>query len=137
MGGWRRGSMAIDILGDMVTDRTMPAWAAGDEVYGRSGELRTCWEGNEVGYVLRVGCAFHVEAAPRVKVRADELVKRFTVPDSWQGCWVAGSKGERAYAWAWISTTTPRHFLLIRQHLDTGEWAYHYCYIPTGPPIRM
>jgi Transposase DDE domain len=64
-------------------------------------------------------------------------VKRYTVPESWQVCSVAGSKGERAYAWAWISTTSPRHFLLVRKHLLTGELAYHYCYIPPAEPIRM
>jgi hypothetical protein len=50
---------------------------------------------------------------------------------------VAGSKGERRYAWAWIATTSPRHFLLIRKHLATGELAYHYCYIPPALPIQM
>jgi SRSO17 transposase len=62
--------VAVDILGDMVAERTMPPWAAGDEVYGRSGELRTFLQDNEVGYALRVGCAFHAEVAPGVKVRA-------------------------------------------------------------------
>ena len=51
---------------------------------------------------------------------------------------VPGSKGERAYAWAWVATTSPRHFLLIRrQHLSTGELAYHYCYVPPGRPVTL
>ena len=33
--------LAQDILADMVADATMPPWAAGDEVYGRSSKLRT------------------------------------------------------------------------------------------------
>jgi hypothetical protein len=45
---------------------------------------------------------------------------------------VAGSKGDRRYGWAWVTTTGPRHFLLIRKHLETGELAYHYCYVPAG-----
>jgi SRSO17 transposase len=149
--------LAIDILTDMVADGTMPSWSAGDEVYGRAGELRTFLQDNEIGYVLRVGCAFHVEAAPGHKLRAEDLVARFTGPDpapdsgsdsgsdsgpdsgpdSWQICSVAGSKGERAYAWAWIATTSPRHFLLVRKHLTTEELAYHYCYIPPGQPITL
>jgi hypothetical protein len=72
-----------------------------------------------------------------VKARADELVGRFTVPESWQICSVAGSKGERAYAWAWISTTSARHYLLVREHLATGEPAYHYCYLPPDRPVQM
>lgn len=129
--------LAKDILTDMVADGSMPPWAAGDEVYGRSGELRTFLEDNTIGYVLRVGCAFHVDVAPGVKLRADDVVARFTVPQSWQVCSVPGSKGQRSYAWAWIATTSPRHFLLVRQHLESGELAFHYCYTPTGQPIQM
>jgi len=121
----------------MVADHTMPPWCAGDEVYGRAGDLRTFLEEHEVGYLLRVGCAFHAEAAPGVKTRADQWVARFARPESWQICSVAGSKGERAYAWAWMATTSPRHFLLIRKHLATGELAYHYCYSPLGRPITL
>ena len=43
-----------------------------------------------------------------------------------------GSKGERWYAWAWLGTASPRHYLLIRRHLVTGELAFHYCYMPDG-----
>ena len=47
--------LAVDILTDMVADHTMPPWAAGDEVYGRAGELRTFLQDNEIGYVLAAG----------------------------------------------------------------------------------
>ena len=43
-----------------------------------------------------------------------------------------GSRGERWYAWAWIATASPRHHLLIRRHLKTGELAFHYCWVPEG-----
>ena len=36
-------------------------------------------------------------------------------------------KGDRWYAWAWIATGSPRHHLLVRRHLKTGELAFHYC----------
>lgn len=130
--------LAHDILTDMVADRTMPPWCAGDEVYGRSSELRKSLEDNGIGYVLRVGCAFHAELAPGVRLRADAAVTRFASdPGVWQTRAVAGSKGERRYAWAWIATTSDRHFLLIRKHLETGELAYHYCYIPPTQPVRL
>jgi hypothetical protein len=48
-----------------------------------------------------------------------------------------GSKGERWYRWAWLSTTSPRHWLLIRRHLMTGELAFHYCHVPGGQPLSM
>ena len=50
---------------------------------------------------------------------------------------MTGSKGERAYAWAWMATTSPRHYLLIRKHLRTGELAYHYCFVPAGRPVTL
>jgi hypothetical protein len=43
-----------------------------------------------------------------------------------------GSKGDRWYAWAWLGTASPRHHLLIRRHIRTGELAFHYCYVPEG-----
>jgi hypothetical protein len=43
-----------------------------------------------------------------------------------------GSKGDRWYAWAWLATASPRHSLLVRRHLKTGELAFHYCFVPEG-----
>jgi hypothetical protein len=50
---------------------------------------------------------------------------------------VTGSKGERAYAWAWVATASDRHCLLIRKHLSSGELSYHYCYLPPGRPVTL
>jgi SRSO17 transposase len=130
--------LAIDITTDMLADATMPGWAAGDEVYGRCGKLRSHFEHNDIGYVLRVGKAFHVELAKGLKLRADEAVNKYlTARRCWRIDGVAGSKGQRRYTWAWLATRSPRHFLLIRKHLRTGELAYHYCYIPPEEPISM
>lgn len=128
--------LAQDILADMVADATMPPWAAGDEVYGRSSRLRTFLQDNKIGYALRVGCAFTVQMSAGRRSRADALVAQHLAKPChrrrWQVCSVTGSKGERAYAWAWLATASPRHYLLIRKHLSTGELAYHYCYLPPG-----
>ena len=43
-----------------------------------------------------------------------------------------GSKGDRWYAWAWSAAASPRHSLLVRRHLRTGELAFHYCFVPEG-----
>lgn len=101
--------LAQDILASMIADGSMPPWAAGDEVYGRADELREFLAGSDTGYVMRVGCAFHTEVAPGVKIRADELVARIH-QESWQVRSVTGSKGERAYAWAWTSTSLSTTF---------------------------
>ncbi|HEY1001759.1 MAG TPA: IS701 family transposase, partial [Streptosporangiaceae bacterium] len=130
--------LAQDILADAIADGTMPPWVAGDEVYGRSGPLRTFLQDNQVGYVMRVGCAFTVQLPSRVGLRADAVVDTYlNAAKRWQVCSVAGSKGERAYAWAWLATASARHFLLIRKHLQTGELAYHYCYVPPERPVTL
>lgn len=126
--------LAQDILTDMIADKTIPPWIAGDEVYGRSGKLRTFLAGNGIGYVMRVGCAFTVEIASGQRVRAGAAVTTHLSSRKHQRRWqvrsVTGSKGERACAWAWIATTSPHHYLLIRKHLRTGELAYHYAFVP-------
>lgn len=122
----------------MVADQTMPPWCAGDEVYGRSSQLRGFCEDHEIGYALRVGCAFHTELAAGVRLRADAAVAKYArSARCWQVCSVTGSKGERAYAWAWLATSSDQHVLLIRKHLRTGELAYHYCYVPPGRPVTL
>lgn len=88
--------------------------------------------------MLPVGAAFHAELATGVKLRADAAVAEFACqPESWQIRAMAGPKGARRYAGAWISTISERHSLLIRKHLTTSELAYHYCYIPTKKPINV
>lgn len=46
----------------------------------------------------------------------------------------ADSKGERAYAWAWIATAGPAIFSLVRKHRATSELAFHHCFVPAGQP---
>lgn len=126
--------LAIDITADAIAEDTMPPWGAGDEVYGRSAQLREHLEDHQVGYVLRVGSAFHLRLPhTATTIRAEALLAReLTSATRWQSLTVAGSKGDRIYAWAWVATASPQHSLLIRKHRATGELAYHYCYVPPG-----
>src|SRR5262249_58517022 len=48
-----------------------------------------------------------------------------------------GAKGQRWYAWAWLATASPRHYLLIRRQLTTGDLAFHYCFIPASQPVSL
>lgn len=136
-----KSQLARDILADMIADQTVPPWIAGDEVYGRAGKLRGFLESNKIGYVMRVGCAFTFEVGPGQRIRADTAVTTHLSGRKhkrlWQVCSVTGSKGERAYAWAWLVTTSPHHYLLIRKHLSTGELAFHYCHIPASQPDTL
>ena len=114
--------LAQDLLTDMIADATIPPWIAGDEVYGRSGKLRTFLEDNGTGYVMRVGCAFTAEVTPGARIRADDAVVTHLSGRKhkrrWQVRSVTGSKGERAYAWAWLATTSPQRQRGEREALD-------------------
>jgi SRSO17 transposase len=88
-------------------------WAAGDEVYGASPELREWLEEQEKGYVLAVACNAMTETRAGAK-RADELAA--LVPDgAWQRISCAdGSKGPRLYDWALIGTDREDRHLMVR-----------------------
>jgi SRSO17 transposase len=109
-------------------------WAAGDEVYGASPELREWLEEQKKGYVLAVACNAMIETKAGPK-RADELAAM--VP---QGAWqriscADGSKGPRLYDWALIGTDRDDRHLMVRRSLQPGEkgeleLAYYRCYAP-------
>ncbi len=84
--------------------------------------------------MLRVASNFTLVLAPGAKVTCAEAVKRLLRDKRrWEVRSAGkGSRGERWYAWAWIATASPRHHLLVRRHLKTGELAFHYCYVPEG-----
>ena len=129
-----KGQLAMDICAGCYADGLAFDFICGDEVYGSCTELREFLEAGGQAYVLRVASSFMITAAPDAKVTCAEAVKRL-VKDKrrWEVRSAGnGSKGSRWYAWAWIGTASPRHHLLVRRHLKTGELAFHYCYVPEG-----
>jgi hypothetical protein len=129
-----KGQLAIDICTGASADGLAFDFACGDEVYGGCTQLREFFEDNGPAYVLPVApdCTLTLAAGTKLTraAAARRLVKdkrRWEVRSAGQG-----SKGERWYAWAWIATASPRHQLLIRRHLRTGELAFDYCYVPEG-----
>ncbi|MGO8884457.1 MAG: hypothetical protein ACLPUO_21170 [Streptosporangiaceae bacterium] len=114
-------------------------FACGDEVYGSCTQLRDYLEGQGQGYVLRVPSDFRVTLAHEVTLTCAQAVRRLMRDDRrWEVRSAGkGSKGDRWYARAWIGTTSPRHCLLIRRHVRTGELACHYCYVPAGRPAGL
>ncbi len=129
-----KGQLAIDICADAYADGVRFDFACGDEVYGSCTQLREFFEERQQGYVLRVPSNFMLTLAAGTKLTCAAAAKRL-VKDKrrWEVRSAGtGAKGERWYAWAWISTASPRHHLLIRRHLMTGELAFHYCYVPEG-----
>jgi SRSO17 transposase len=109
-------------------------WAAGDEVYDASPELREWLEEQKKGYVLAVACNAMIET-PAGARRADELAA--LVPEeAWQRVSCAdGPKGPRLYDWALIGTDRAGRHLMVRRSLQPGEkgeleLAFYRCYSP-------
>jgi SRSO17 transposase len=129
-----KGELAIDILTDAYGDGLCFDFVCGDEVYGACTALREFLEGRGQAYVLRVASNFTLTPAAGVTLTCAEAVKKLLKrKHGWEVRSAGtGSKGERWYAWAWLATASPRHSLLVRRHLKTGELAFHYCFVPGG-----
>ena len=132
-----KGQLAIDVLADADADGLAFDFICGDEVYGACTELRGYLEERGQACVLRVASNFTVTLAPGTKVTCADAVRRLARDRRrWEVRSAGkGSKGDRWYAWAWIGTASPRHSLLVRRHLKTGELAFHYCYVPEGEAV--
>jgi SRSO17 transposase len=129
-----KGQLAIDVLAGAYADGLAFDFACGDEVYGSCTELREFLEDRGQAYVLRVSSSFTFALPPGTRMTCKEAVKKLLKGKrGWEVRSAGqGSKGDRWYAWAWIATASPRHSLLVRRHLKTGELAFHYCYVPAG-----
>jgi SRSO17 transposase len=134
-----KGELAVQILSDAYADGMQADFVCGDEVYGSCPALRSRLEERGQGYVLRVAKTFMVTLGAGSSLSCAEVVSTYLKADRrWQVVSAGtGSKGERDYAWAWVATDQPRHWLLIRRHLKTGECAFHYCHIPAGQPVVL
>ena len=119
-----------------LLDAGLPAkWAAYDEVYGRSGELRRFCESRNLAYVAVVPCDFRVALPSGAVVRADEAVRDAVFERRSCG---NGSKGPRFADWALTATSSPRHVLLIRRLLSRpDDLAFYLCWSPEGTPATM
>jgi SRSO17 transposase len=129
-----KGQLAIDICTDAFADGVAFDFACGDEVYGNCTELREFFEHRGQGYVLRVRSDFHLTLARGASMTCAQAARALLKNKRRREVRSAGTgaKGERWYAWAWLATASPRHHLLIRRHLKTGELAFCYCYVPDG-----
>jgi SRSO17 transposase len=130
-----KGQLATGILAEAFADGVRLDFVCGDEVYGSCTELREYLEDHDQAYVLRVPSSFRLTLADGVTLTCKQAAARLGCRRGWEVRSAGtGSKGQRWYAWAWLGTTSPRHHLLIRRHLTTGELAFCYCYLPEGQP---
>ncbi|WP_319462741.1 IS701 family transposase [Micromonospora sp. RTP1Z1] len=129
-----KGQLAIDLCADAYADGLVFDVVCGDEVYGNCTQLREFFETHRQAYVLRVASTFMIELPSGDSLTCAQAVTLLTADNhGWEiRSAGAGSKGQRWYAWAWLATASPRHHLLVRRHLRSGELAFHYCHVPEG-----
>jgi SRSO17 transposase len=133
-----KGQLAIDIAAEALTDGIRFDFFCGDEVYGSCTQLREFFQARGQAYVLRVPRTFRLTLASGKRLTCADAASRLLArkhPEIRSAG--QGSKGERWYAWSWLATASPRHHLLIRHHLRTGELAFHYCFMPEGQPLTI
>lgn len=131
-------ALGQELLAEHVDAGIEIGWCTADAVYGRDRELREYCEDNGIGYVFGVPCSFRVALNPATKLRVDATLK-LLARRAWQVASCGpGSKGDRRYAFAWLSTASRRHFVLIRRSLiKPTELAYFYCYVPQHQPATL
>jgi len=133
-----KGQLAIDVATEALGDGITFDFFCGDEVYGNCTQLREFFEARGQGYVLRVPSNFRLTLASGKKLTCAEAAGMLTASRQPEVRSAGkGSKGSRWYAWSWLATASPRHHLLIRHHLKTGELAFHYCFVPEGQPLTL
>ncbi|HEY3652751.1 MAG TPA: IS701 family transposase, partial [Streptosporangiaceae bacterium] len=134
-----KGQLAIDLIAEVLADGIGLDFACGDEVYGSCTQLRQFLEDRGQAYVLRVPSNFYLTVTRGVRLTCKQAAA--TLLGARRGREIRsaghGAKGRRWYAWAWLATASPRHYLLIRRHLATGELAFHYCFVPAGQPVSL
>jgi SRSO17 transposase len=131
-------ALAIDLLAEQIKAGIEVPWCTADAVYGQDPALRAFCEQGGIGYVLGIPCSFRLTLGSGRRLRADAVLKVIA-----KGMWQIascgpGSKGERRWAWAWLATAEPGHFLLIRRNLaKPTDLAFFYCYVPEGRPATL
>jgi len=129
-----KGALAAEMVAELHAAGVRPDFVAGDEVYGASPDLREYCEGSGQGYILRVRKNILITLGAGAVMAGAKIVRKLLKA---KRCWQLysagkGTKGQRNYRWAWIGTESPRHWLLIRRNIKTGECAYHLCFVPEG-----
>jgi hypothetical protein len=134
-----KGQLAITILADAFAGGLELDFACGDEVYGNCTGLRAFLEDRQQAYVLRVPSNFRLTLARGTTLTCAEAVRKLLrATRRWEIRSAGkGSKGDRWYGWAWLAAGSPRHYLLVRRHVRTGELAFHYCYVPEGQTVTL
>jgi len=110
-------------------------WAAFDEVYGRSEDLRKACAKAGLAYVAIIPCDYQVTMPSGAVIRADAAVRDAVFERRSCG---TGTKGPRYSDWAMTATAIPGQYLLIRRLISRpGQLTFYLCWAPEGTPATM
>lgn len=125
-------------------DAGVPAASVtGDEVYGSDRRLRMALEARWQPFVLAIRSTealFYFGVPGKVHHRAAAIAGGLPA-SAWQALSAgAGTKGPRAYRWAWTDVVRLgwlgwRHALLVHEHQTTGERAYYIVFAPAAATL--
>ena len=103
-------------------------WAAFDEVYGRSEDLRKACAKAGLAYVAIIPCDYQVTLPSGAVIRADAAVKDAVFERRSCG---TGTKGPRYSDWAMTATAIPGQYLLIRRLISRpDQLTFYLCWAP-------
>jgi SRSO17 transposase len=127
--------LAMRQLGRLAAAGLPARWAAFDEVYGRSEELRKKAAKAGLAYVAIIPCDYQVRLPSGTAVRADQAVKEAVFERRSCG---NGSKGPRYSDWAMTATGIEGQYLLIRRLISRpDQLTFYLCWAPPGRPATM
>jgi SRSO17 transposase len=127
--------LAVDLIRRAVAAAVPFAWIVADEVYGRAGKLRAYVESLGKSYVFTVPTSFTLACADGAHTVRTLLGRVPAHAWSQRSCG-AGCKGHRWYEWAWIATSSPTHWLLVRRNPDDHrKVTFFYCHAPHGATL--
>jgi hypothetical protein len=127
--------LAMRQLGRLLAAGLPARWAAFDEVYGRSEELRKKAAKAGLSYVAIIPCDYQVTMPSGTAIRADQAVADAVFERRSCG---NGSKGPRYSDWAMTATAIAGQYLLIRRLISRpGQLTFCLCWAPPGQPATM
>ena len=123
--------LAMDQLDRLAAAKLPARWAAFDEVYGRSEQLRKKAAGAGLAYVAIIPCDYQVPLPSGTAIRADQAAAEAVFERRSCG---NGSKGPRYSDWAMTATAIAGQYLLIRRLISRPDAHVLPVLGAAGPP---
>jgi SRSO17 transposase len=127
--------LAMDQVDRLVAAGLPIRWAAFDEVYGRSEQLRKKTATAGLAYAAIIPCDYRITLAPGTTIRAEQAAAHAVFERRSCG---NGSKGPRYSDWAMTATAIQGQYLLIRRLISRPDsLTFYLCWAPPDRRATM